>query len=153
MESIIGLGALHKRLDAISSETGKRRYLGRLGLSVVSEAKHRVARKTGNTGRTIKLGEVTSESVTVEASGAAVYLEHGTRPHIIRPRRGKALRFAVGSANRRLTGTPRNGAPVVFARFVRHPGTKAQPFLRPSVEVVMARELERAVIDAWDGAA
>ncbi|MFJ7090347.1 hypothetical protein ACIQWL_08780 [Streptomyces mirabilis] len=40
----------------------------------------------------------------------------GTRPHLIRPRRAKALRFEVG-------------AQVVFATLVRHPGTRANDFL------------------------
>lgn len=40
----------------------------------------------------------------------------GTRPHIIVPRRAKALRFTVGGD-------------VVFARRVRHPGTQPNDFL------------------------
>lgn len=38
------------------------------------------------------------------------YLDEGVRPHTIRPRRAKALRFVVGGR-------------VVFARVVHHPGT------------------------------
>ncbi|MFF1834244.1 hypothetical protein ACFVXE_08565 [Streptomyces sp. NPDC058231] len=41
----------------------------------------------------------------------------GTRPHIIRPRRAKALRFEVGGR-------------VVYAAYVRHPGTKPNNFLK-----------------------
>ncbi|MFC9604538.1 hypothetical protein ACFTTN_13900 [Streptomyces niveus] len=40
----------------------------------------------------------------------------GTRPHIIRPRRAKALRFQVGGR-------------VVFAAYVRHPGTRPNDFM------------------------
>lgn len=40
----------------------------------------------------------------------------GTEPHIIRPRRRKALRFVAGGG-------------VVFAAKVSHPGTAANPFL------------------------
>ncbi|MFJ4469608.1 hypothetical protein ACIP2X_19265 [Streptomyces sp. NPDC089424] len=40
----------------------------------------------------------------------------GTRPHLIRPRRAKALRFEVGSD-------------VVFTKLVRHPGTRPNNFL------------------------
>jgi hypothetical protein len=40
----------------------------------------------------------------------------GTRPHLIRPRNRKALRFEVGGS-------------VVFAKLVRHPGTRANDFL------------------------
>jgi len=46
----------------------------------------------------------------------AEFVNDGTRPHIIRPRRGRALRFVVGGR-------------VVYARVVHHPGTRAQPFL------------------------
>ena len=41
----------------------------------------------------------------------ALYIEQGTRPHVILPRRARALRFEI------------NGR-VVYARRVNHPGTK-----------------------------
>ncbi|MDI9829683.1 hypothetical protein [Streptomyces sp. KAU_LT] len=40
----------------------------------------------------------------------------GTRPHLIRPRRARALRFEVGGD-------------VVFTQLVRHPGTRPNNFL------------------------
>lgn len=40
----------------------------------------------------------------------------GTRPHLIRPRRAKALRFEVGGD-------------VVFTKLVRHPGTRPNNFM------------------------
>jgi hypothetical protein len=54
----------------------------------------------------------------------ARYVHDGTRPHLIRPRRpGGVLRFTVGTE-------------VVFTTLVRHPGTRAQPFLRRAVQEV-----------------
>lgn len=50
----------------------------------------------------------------------ALFIEKGTRPHIIRPKENKVLRFFTG------------GGPV-FAREVKHPGTKADPFLEPAI--------------------
>jgi hypothetical protein len=47
---------------------------------------------------------------------AVHFVLRGTRPHIIRPRRAKALRFEVGGG-------------VVFAKVVRHPGTRANDFM------------------------
>ncbi|WP_199570522.1 hypothetical protein [Streptomyces murinus] len=47
---------------------------------------------------------------------AVRYVLDGTRPHIIRPRRAKALRFEVGGR-------------VVFAAYARHPGTRPNNFL------------------------
>ncbi|MFF1964315.1 hypothetical protein ACFVW5_11985 [Streptomyces sp. NPDC058232] len=48
---------------------------------------------------------------------AVRFLLDGARPHIIRPRRAKALRFEVGGR-------------VVYAAYVRHPGTKPNNFLK-----------------------
>jgi len=50
----------------------------------------------------------------------ALYVEFGTPPHIIKPRRKKALRFDVGGES-------------VVVRSVRHPGTMAQPFIRNTI--------------------
>jgi len=47
---------------------------------------------------------------------ATIYVVNGTRPHIIRPVRARALRFTVGGR-------------VVYATVVRHPGSRANPFL------------------------
>lgn len=57
--------------------------------------------------------------VVAGVPGLTTYLgyEHdGTAPHIIRPRRRRALRFITGGR-------------VVFARQVRHPGTRGSEFL------------------------
>lgn len=51
------------------------------------------------------------------------YHMNGTHPHIIRPRRRKALRFTSGGS-------------VVFARRVQHPGSRANPFLIRALEVL-----------------
>ncbi|MFP3118159.1 hypothetical protein [Streptomyces sp. Iso 434] len=55
-------------------------------------------------------GEITCDHPAVR------YVLEGTRPHIIRPRRARALRFEVGGQ-------------VVFSRMVRHPGTRPNDFL------------------------
>lgn len=57
----------------------------------------------------------------------APYVNDGTRPHKIRPRTKKALKFQVGGRT-------------VFAAVVNHPGTKPNPFLdRALREVAAAR--------------
>ena len=45
-----------------------------------------------------------------------VYVNEGTRPHEIVPRKGKMLRFVVAGS-------------VVFAKKVNHPGTAKRPFM------------------------
>jgi hypothetical protein len=47
---------------------------------------------------------------------AVIFVLKGTRPHLIRPRRAKALRFEVDGTT-------------VFAKLVRHPGTRANDFM------------------------
>ncbi len=147
MTRIRGANELQARLTAI----GNTRELSRqLGLRTVRHAKKTVARKTGHTGRTIKMDRFDDDSVQVSAKGAAVFLEGGTKPHIIRARRARALRFAT--SGRRLSGSPRRGASVVYARHVRHPGTKPQPFMGPAAKKA-AGEAGVVITSAWDSAA
>lgn len=47
---------------------------------------------------------------------AVIFVLKGTRPHLIRPRRAKALRFDVGGTT-------------VFAKLVHHPGTRPNDFM------------------------
>ncbi|MDX3345874.1 hypothetical protein PV387_03345 [Streptomyces sp. ME02-6987-2C] len=47
---------------------------------------------------------------------ATHFVLNGTRPHVIRPRRAKALRFEAGGE-------------VVFAAYARHPGTRPNNFM------------------------
>ena len=61
----------------------------------------------------------------------AKFIEYGTRPHIIRARRAMALRFEVHGD-------------VVYAKYVRHPGTRAQRILARAVDESL-RELDGMV--------
>jgi len=51
----------------------------------------------------------------------AGYVEFGTKPHVIRASKAKALRFMVGST-------------VVYAKKVNHPGTKPPPYVEPAFQ-------------------
>lgn len=55
----------------------------------------------------------------------APFVNDGTRPHVIRPKNARALRFVVGGQ-------------VVFAKVVHHPGARAKPFLDRAVREVTA---------------
>lgn len=55
---------------------------------------------------------------------AALFVLHGTRPHIIRPVRAQALRFTVGGR-------------VVYAKVVMHPGTRANDFLGKALRAAL----------------
>ncbi len=131
-----------------SVDTGLARQFG---AAMVREQKLLVHRKTGTTARTIHISNVTERSVTTQAAAAAVYLERGTRPHVIRPRVAKVLAWG---GPRRLTGALRKGAKATnFAKLVHHPGSKAYPFMLPGALKALAQVgFGRAAIDAWNRA-
>jgi hypothetical protein len=154
LDNLTGDKQLIARLDAISDT---RQYLGTIGLRAVAEAKAIVPRRTGNLGRTIRLGAITPDYVEIVAGGErnvgyAKPVEFGSRPHEIVPVRAKAL--AWGGA-RTLAGGLRKGSSAThFARRVRHPGTKPHPYLVPGVQrALRAGGLKEAIVKAWNGAA
>ena len=149
---IRGIPQLRARIEAI---TPNRELLRTIALSAVREQKLLAPRKTGNLGRSIHIGAVTpTRAETIASASYAAYVERGTRPHEIRPRNRKALRWAASAADARLTGTPRAGGRVRFAKRVQHPGTRARPFMVPGAQkAVQAAGLKATVIAAWDSAA
>lgn len=160
MTRVKGARELGLRLEAIGDT---QKQMTNLANRTVFHAK-RAARKFSKTRATsdsIKRGRVTDTSAEVSAKFGAVYLEHGTRAHDIYARKRKALRF-VGRQGRasgqaRLSGTARRSATdVVFVstkyKPVRHPGTKAQPFMRPSAERAVD-EMGGFIVEEWNGAA
>jgi hypothetical protein len=64
-------------------------------------------------------------SVVNNAKYAAA-VHDGTKPHTIRARRKKALRFTIGDET-------------IFVRSVRHPGTKARPWLYEALRVAASK--------------
>lgn len=154
-EVIVGLSQLDGRLNALTN-IGSREGMGQLGESAVREQKLLVHRKTGFTGRSIGLDEVSNTGFTTIASGAAPFLEFGTRAHIIKPVKAKVLAWASGPAGgsgRRLSGATRKGysGPMSFAKIVHHPGTRPYPFMLPGLEKVVTR-LGDFIVSAWNSA-
>lgn len=82
---------------------------GRLRASIQYEIRNRALGVTGRLFSNVSYADMVHD---------------GTRPHIIRPRRpGGVLRFTVDGQ-------------VVYARFVRHPGTRGRPFLADAMRQV-----------------
>lgn len=66
-------------------------------------------------------GPVIGKTIKVISSNPHTVLVHnGSRAHLIRPRSKRYLRFEVGGR-------------VVYAKLVRHPGYKGNPFLRDAL--------------------
>lgn len=88
------------------------------------------------------------------------YVDKGTRPHVIRPRRAKALAFVWGGPGSYRAKTRSGflsstaGGPtgsLVFRKFVRHPGTKARNFteqIQSKWQALSYREAADAVVKA-----
>lgn len=99
---------------------------------ISAQAKADVPVLTGNLGRSIEedplqvVGMTVKTGVTATANYAAA-VHDGTRPHIIRPRHGRALKFQMGGRT-------------IFASSVNHPGTRPRPFLKNAMDEVMRQE-------------
>lgn len=152
--TVTGQKQLAARLDAIGKFPAD--MLRETGLRGVAEAKRIVPRRTGNLGRTIRISSLTANHVEVAAGGTrnvgyAAAVEFGTKPHVILPRRRKALAWGGG---RTLAGRLRAGAVATnFARRVNHPGTRAQPFLIPGLEKAIKFVGLDGVIERWNSGA
>jgi hypothetical protein len=148
--AVKGLSQLLSRFAAIKPSP---KLMRDLALHAVREQKLLAPRKTGNLGRSIGVGRVTDNyAETIAKANYAAFVELGTRPHVIRPKSKKVLRFAPRGAGR-LSGSPRKGGAVVFARRVHHPGTKAKPFMVPGAKRAVDALGAEFIVRQWNSAA
>ncbi len=160
LATLRGYDALQRRFKAIG--TLDRTFMRDLGAQAVREQKRllyteAVTRRTGHSGQLITLENVRETSAETVARGTAMFADTGTRPHIIRPKVKKALRWAASSSKGfRLTGVPRVGSVVQwrFASIVHHPGTKAHPFMvRGAKKAITGAGLTKQIIAKWNSGA
>ncbi|SHT27460.1 Uncharacterised protein [Mycobacteroides abscessus subsp. abscessus] len=133
MARVRGRFELHERELNDQTRSFGRRRMASLQRRIATQARVDAPVRTGNLGRQVNEGHIgftgprtVSGSVGNNAR-YAVYVHEGSRPHLIRPRNAKALRFQIGGRT-------------VFAKLVHHPGTKARPFLRNAGMRVASRE-------------
>lgn len=106
---------------------------------VTSEAKRLAPERSGELKRLLVEDPVRRTgpwSLSSGVSGLANYsapVHEGARPHVIRPRNARALRFEV------------EGGRVVFARRVNHPGNAPNPFLRNAAHRVASADPRIAI--------
>lgn len=156
MENVEGTKALLRRLDAVGKAPNQMLEDWQIATVIEAKQRHRPNRKTGMTSASIQVGGITRDHAEVEAGGAAVFLEFGTKPHTIRPRRASMLAWAPNARDRRLSGAARSGTStgnLVFARVVHHPGTKPYPFLIPGAKAALDQiDWPREVTRRWNKA-
>lgn len=103
-------------LNAIDKKIAENLALS--GLVVERKAKQLVPKKTSHLARSIT-SEVEGNKVTIGTNVEyAPMVEMGTRPHLITPKTKQALFWPGGPGPRKV---------------VHHPGTRAQPYLRPAL--------------------
>lgn len=108
------------------------RAVARMSRQVMNEATQRAPVDTGNLRRTIQTDPIQVQGnqviggVSVTANYAR-FVHDGTAPHVIRPRRARALRWQGA------------GGRAVFAMIVHHPGTRPRPFLLNALNRVASR--------------
>ena len=145
----------HRQLNARLKALGATRPIMRdFQLESIAEAKRLVPRKTGHLGRSILPGSVSDSHADIQArTPYAAAVEFGVKPHVITPKRAKLLAWPAAEGGRRLSGRARTkSGPLIFARKVNHPGSKAQPYLIPGARNALGK-LREALIKRWDGAA
>lgn len=149
--TIRGKRELEARLRAIGDTSKVLRKFAPEGLRQI---KIETPRKTGNLGRNNSILSVSDTEVRYgNRANYAAPVHEGSRPHDIVPKRAKALRFAASPGGARLTGTPRSGSQVVFAKRVRHPGNKANPWMARGIRLALDRfGFGRFIVKVWDEA-
>ena len=180
MDALEGTTELRRRLEAVVDRSPEL-VLRTWQTATVGKAKDNVVSfsKTRTLSRSIRPGDLDAKAgnATVTAGGSethgyARYVEEGTRPHEIRPKVKKALFFGsqralserAGSGailGRRQTGavnaaTVRKYGTLAFqyAKVVKHPGTKPQPYLVPGAKRAVGKAgLANAIIGSWNRAA
>jgi hypothetical protein len=148
-----------KLTASITGAQDVRRMLLRLGTQLAAKALAQTAvaveryveleagkhTKTGALFQSVRKRQVGAAWVIdhdLQRAPHAVFVHWGTRPHIIRPKNKKALRWPAGGA-------------FAFAKKVRHPGTKADPWMVRAAALapaVFRARVEALVKDLNNGA-
>lgn len=113
------------RRTAEQSQTTTQQVLVSAANQILAEMEARVPVKSGKLRGSLRVMVDTDRVVIgpdTNQAPYAIYVEMGTRPHVIKPKRKDGfLRFQIGDKT-------------IYARIVHHPGTKAQPYIRPAFQ-------------------
>lgn len=88
---------------------------------IKGDMESRVPVRTGRLRQSISIQILQDRIVIGPHTEYAAYVEFGTKPHVIRAKNKKALAFYSGGKR-------------VIVKEVHHPGTRAQPYVRPAYQ-------------------
>lgn len=110
--------------------------------------------RTGNLLQSFRFTTARLQARWFPTAKYAPFVEYGTRPHMIFPRNAKVLAWQKGGGGKYVTGASgkryykSSKGIMVFAAHVRHPGTRAKPFMKkilqrstPDVSKLFAQSL------------
>jgi HK97 gp10 family phage protein len=118
---------MKRKLEDVISREKLSKFLEESAKFVFAEVREHAPVRTGKLRGSIALIKINDLHYVVGSPlEYAVFVERGTRPHIIRPKRARALRFEVGGET-------------VFAKKVMHPGTEPQPFFQRALQKYRAQ--------------
>lgn len=128
--SVTGQKEIAERLAALPENIQRRAILS-LSQIVFDHAqaaadRHTVTGRMASAVYNRKIAGGREIGVDARRAPHAVFVHWGTRPHVIRPRNKKALRWAGGGG-------------FIFAKFVNHPGYKGDPFLVSAAREAVSR--------------
>lgn len=104
----------------------------------VKVARPMVPEKTGRLRRSIRRKNASQRKATVAAHYTAFFVDAGTVPHPIRPKKGRGLSWQAGGRT-------------IFSRRVMHPGTRARPFrVRAARESLRRKPMAQELINQWN---
>ncbi len=113
-------------LQEVDLGSVRQKLINRIADSLYAGAFFRAPWRTGALAQSI-VKEVTNDSAVIDVVAPyAPFVVKGTAPHEIRPVRASCLAFEVAGET-------------VFARLVRHPGTKPDPFLDDAKAEVLSQ--------------
>jgi hypothetical protein len=119
-------GPMDMMLKSPVGEVG--RFLAGRARLIVVGAKSQVGKKTGRLRQSIHSRQSRTAYGQMVWIGSEVKyaLAHheGTKPHIIKPDKAKALRFTAGTR-------------VIYSRAVKHPGTRANRYLKDQLYIAV----------------
>lgn len=138
----LGFDEIRKSLLRIAPEV-RREVVAQMAQEVYVKAQDAadLHTKTGRLVRSLKKRKLDGgESIEIyhdaQIAPHAVFVHWGTRPHVIKPKDKKALRWAG-----------QNG--FNFAKIVHHPGYRGDPYLVKARDAI-ATNFSRLASDAWD---
>lgn len=132
--TITGQEELNQRLQKVAEAEWFDAFLRDLAQETFNDVEQRVARhsKSGVLERSLGSGAIRESDRTfvVKSDGQIapynIFLHWGSRPHEIRPKDRKALRWVSGNK-------------FVFAKFTKHPGYSGDPFMVNATQAVLSK--------------